>query len=163
MDLQTISSRTGIPSRTLRYVVDHKMIPTLHVTTRDNEVGRPRVFADDYGVAIACAALLLQAGVRRETAENCLRILAAVNTKPEAPSKGISIATVMERRFKSAIVEFGDGITGRLFLPFDDVDTGWLSMKPLAQLAKDYRPSVIFSLDIGRLILEIFGSPDQDN
>lgn len=160
MDLQTISSRTGIPSRTLRYVVDHKMVPTLRVKTRDNEVGRPRVFADDYGVAIACAALLLQAGVRRETAENCIRILAAVNTKPESPSKGISIATVMERRPKSAIVEFGDGVTCRLIFPLDDFDSGWLSISPPARLAKDYKPSVTFSLDIGKLISEIFGSSE---
>jgi hypothetical protein len=160
MDLQTISSRTGIPSRTLRYVMDHKMVPTIRVKILDNEVGRPRVFADDYGVAIACAALLLQAGVRRETVENCLRILAALNTNPSSPAKGISIATILQQKPESAIVDFGDGVTGRLRIPDTTVDTGWMSIEPLARLDKSYCPKVTISIDVGQLVTQILASPE---
>ncbi len=154
MDLQTIASRTGVPVRTLRYVMDHKIVPNVRARLLTNEVGRPRVFADDFGVGIACAALLLEAGVRRETVTNCIKIMAELNTRLHSLDRGISVATVIEKRL-NASVQFGDGKTGRLFLTDEEIDSGWITIEPVAKLGPSYQPTVMFELPLGHIIAKL--------
>ena len=78
--------------------MDHKLVPSVRVKVVDNEVGRPRVFADDYGVGIACAAYLMEAGLRRERVLECIQILSAFNSRPDSPSRGLTLANVIEKR-----------------------------------------------------------------
>ena len=157
MNLQTIATRTALRTRTLRYVMDHKIVPSAQVRVIHNEAGRSRDFADDLGVGIACAAFLLEAGMRREAVASCIQILAGLNTRPDSPAKGITLVTVISKRL-NAVVQFGDGVSGRLLLPEENIDSGWLSTQPLAKFDASYSPTVVVEIDIGRLLARLFDS-----
>jgi hypothetical protein len=154
MNLQSIAERTGLPLRTLRYVVDHKLVPNLRVRVSEHEVGRPRLFADDVGVAIACAALLLEAGLKRDAVERIIHALAELNFRPENPRKGLTIADIIRNR-TPAVILIGDGKNCRGLIESESLDSGWLQVRPLARLAKDYAPMVVVQFDLGRLVRQL--------
>jgi hypothetical protein len=77
MDLHTLEERTGLALRSLRYVLDHRLVPGLNIQLASKVAGRPRRFSDDAGFGIACAAVLLQAGVQRKRVHQFLKDLLA--------------------------------------------------------------------------------------
>lgn len=66
MDLQTIATRTALPVRKIRYVLDNRLLPGLRVAGQPDVVGRARSLTDLEGFAVACAATLLELGVKKE-------------------------------------------------------------------------------------------------
>ncbi|MCC7418711.1 MAG: hypothetical protein IT428_00380 [Planctomycetaceae bacterium] len=66
MDISQLHAATGISRRKLRYVLDHRLVPGLDIEIVPDEVGRPRKFAVDVGLAIVSAATLLELGLSHE-------------------------------------------------------------------------------------------------
>ena len=64
--LSTLSERTGIPVPRFRYVVDQGVLPVqFRQESGSHGRGTPRTFTPLEAFAIACAALMIEAGLRR--------------------------------------------------------------------------------------------------
>ena len=124
MNLQEIADRTGLPLRNLRYVVDREIVRTVKIKQLEHERGRPRVFSDDVGVAIGCAAWLLESGLNRKAVEHCLESMAELNFRPQTPRKGLSLADIIRHR-TAAVVQIGDGVNCRCII--ESASPGWLA------------------------------------
>lgn len=155
MDLQALSSRTGIDKRKLRYCLDHRLIPGLKIEVTQDEAGRPRKFADDVGFAIVCAAKLLETGLPHDTIRLFLKGIAELSIGSGDPS-GSALRSILERRLHPAIAQLGDSVNVRLFLEDLGYDSRWRAPGNPARLAQGYKPMVIVSLDIGSIMQKVF-------
>lgn len=61
MDISTLSEKSGIPPRTLRYVIDQELIPGF--APRHEGRGRARQFTEDEAVKLLLAATLFALGL----------------------------------------------------------------------------------------------------
>src|SRR5262245_37077023 len=113
MDLHTLAERTGLELRTLRYVLDHRLVPGLSVRLADDVAGRPRRFSDDSGFAIACAAALLQAGIQRKRVHQILKDLLTIRFAEAKGESVLALAAIL-RSPLPAMAHFGDGVNVRL-------------------------------------------------
>jgi hypothetical protein len=152
MDLQMLEERTGLALRTLRYVLDHRLVPGLNIQLASKVAGRPRRFSDDAGFGIACAAVLLQAGVQRKRVHQFLKDLLAITVKDSQGKSERALAALLKSPLP-ATAHFGDGINIRLTI--DKWDSGWIQPSTHAQLTSDYRPRVSVQLDLGRIRDEV--------
>jgi hypothetical protein len=84
MTLFAIARATGIPIRTLRYVLEHRVLPGAEKASRGHRVTREFTAFEAFG--IACAAALLDAGVRRPSVTQCMRRLTTRRGAGTAPS-----------------------------------------------------------------------------
>jgi hypothetical protein len=84
MELSAIARATGIRIRTLRYVLDHRVVPGAERASRGHRVTREFTAFEAFG--IACAAALLDAGVRRPSVTRCMRRLTTRRGAGTAPS-----------------------------------------------------------------------------
>jgi hypothetical protein len=75
--LAEIHQRTRIAESRLRYAVDQKLLPDLRSQCPIGSCGRgtARRFTDLEAFALACAVLLLEAGLRRQTVKDCMDCL----------------------------------------------------------------------------------------
>jgi hypothetical protein len=71
VQLKNIGQLIGIKTRTLRYVVDHDLVPGLPNNSQGRAV--PREFTQEESVLIALAAVLHDYGFRGEAATNIVR------------------------------------------------------------------------------------------
>ena len=162
MELQDIAEQTGLRLRMLRYVIDHSLISGLPVNTNDEALGRPRQFNIEDALVIACAATLLDGGVKREAVVQCVTSLRRLawegNPIPEVPPKNIlhrlknTDRSVLSSIFKdggSAFVMLGDGINIQVRMNAEN--TGWRQPETLARLGDEYQPQVTILLDLARL------------
>jgi hypothetical protein len=155
VDLQTLHERTGISKRKLRYCVDHKLIPELDIELAVDETGRPRKFAEDVGFGIVCAAALLQLGLPHDTIRLFLKGLLDITLGGDGPKKRALVA-VLERD-ASAVAHLGDGVNVRLVVEEYDYDSGWFAPGNPAPLAKEYKPVVTVTLNLGKIRDHVFG------
>jgi hypothetical protein len=72
MHIAEIAERIGLPVRQVRYVLDHGIMPGLKPAGEGR--GTPRYLTAFGAFGVACAALLLQAGLRREVVYACLAV-----------------------------------------------------------------------------------------
>ena len=79
LDLNELTSRTGIEPRRLRYVLDHKLVPRMRVESIKGKAGRPRTFTLVDAVCIVCAAHLLDLGLAHNTIRFFLGSLLQIN------------------------------------------------------------------------------------
>lgn len=84
MNLFAIARATGIPIRTLRYVLEHRVLPGAERASRGHRVTRQFTAFEAFG--IACAAALLDAGVRRPSVTRCMRRLTTRRGAGTSPS-----------------------------------------------------------------------------
>jgi len=70
LSLADIAVRTGLPLRTVRYCIDHSVLPLAEPSTVGR--GKVREYLPQEGFAIATAALLLDAGVKRNLVTACI-------------------------------------------------------------------------------------------
>ena len=66
MDITELAEIAGIERRRIRYVLDHELVPRLHLSFVEDAAGRPRQFYPDVGFIIACAARLLDFGLAHQ-------------------------------------------------------------------------------------------------
>ena len=84
MNLFAIARATEIPIRTLRYVLEHRVLPGTERASRGHRVTRQFTVFEAFG--IACAAALLDAGVRRPSVTRCMRRLTSRRGAGSSPS-----------------------------------------------------------------------------
>lgn len=155
MDLNQLHERTGISRRKLRYCLDHNLVPGVqHVT---DEVGRPRKFHDDVGFGILCAAKLLEQGLPHESIRFFLRSLMAISF-PKYPNASV-LSAICEHQHP-ARAHLGDGANVRLVVEEPAWDSKWFAPGNPAQLAPEYEPMVIVTLNLGRIYKKVLGSRD---
>lgn len=149
MDLQELEARTRFNRRKLRYVLDHNLVPGLEIEIAADRAGRPRKFHEDVGIAIVCAATLLEQGLAHETVRAFLRGLTQV-TIPANQSTKLALVVFLEQRGRGK-ARLGDGINCRITSTDHGWDTGWVAPGNPAALSAAYEPLVEIVLDLGRV------------
>jgi|GEM_PF-4487619 len=125
------------------------MLPGMRIKTNPERVGHPRSFTDTEGFGIACAAALLECGLKREAVIEFVDSLCGYIWK-KGP-KGRPPITALQSAFHSqreAIAMLGDGLNVRFQI--DERDTDWLQPGTFAQL-KDFQPRGEVRLNLGRI------------
>src|SRR4051794_16318914 len=104
MDLLTLAERTGIGPRRLRYAIYHALLPA--VPPVDRGKGAVRHFTDFEAFGVALAAMLLDAGMKRDVVGDCIN---AVVSKygAETPQDEIPLYRAFTAR-GAAVLEVGD-------------------------------------------------------
>lgn len=151
MDVQTISQRTGLPLRKIRYVLDHRLLPGMRIKTDENRHGHPRSFTPLEGFGIACATTLLVGGVKRDATIDFLDSLCTFSfPQTEGSKQKADRRTFLEEVWtsppdRSATVLLGDGLNVRFTL--GDRDSQWLQPGTFAEL-RAFHPKITVSLDL---------------
>lgn len=157
MDLQELHDRTGINLRRLRYCVDHKLVPDLHIDLTPGEAGRPRRFAEDVGFGIVCAAVLLDIGLPHERIRWLLRSLLEIKLSGKGPPKPTLVA-VLERPAPAQAYISDDGRV-RIVVAEYGYDSGWIvpgAGGVQAKPDKHYEPRGYVALNLGRIRDQVF-------
>jgi hypothetical protein len=151
LDIAEIASRTGIAPRRLRYVLDQKVIPLGDDASQGR--GSARRFSRYDGFALACAAFLLDAGLRRAVATNCMMLLGRFD-RPSPLLHEVPLLWAYSRA-NSGVLEVGDGINVRLWSGTNSgkggQNTGWWQASTGAKLREGYEPLVTVRIDIAKL------------
>lgn len=151
MLLQTVARLTRLPIRKVRYVLDHRLLPGVRVAGQPDLVGLARTLTDLEGFSVACAAVLLESGVRKETVVEFMTVLAEFPMGKSSRGKRPIVA--IQRAFGSTVAPaeamLGDGTNLRFRVGPED--TGWIQPGTYAPLAAGYQPRVVISIDLARL------------
>lgn len=149
-ELATISERTGLSMRRLRYCADEELAPHRQWFTSPNETGRARKIDSITAIFLACAGFLLEAGVKREAVKSLMGMVARF---PAPADVRTPLRTLLAARAtvwnEQAVVQVGDATHVRWKL--GEEHTGWISIRTKRTLAPDYRPKVIISVDLGQV------------
>jgi hypothetical protein len=153
MDLARISQLTGLSSRRLLYVLEHHVLPGTQSASRGRRVTRDFTGFESFG--IACAAWMLEAGLRRS-------VVAQIITALVAPQRGhggkIPLLEVFLQQHP-AVIEIGDLVNIRIVKQKDGPSAkaaSWLQAGTGAVL-KSYQPVVKVSIDVGEIRGKIIG------
>ena len=151
MDLQTIAELTRLPIRKIRYVVDHGLLPGRRVEGQPDLVGRARILTDLEGFAVACAAILLESGVKKETVVEFMAGLSMfpMGRIPRGKRSIYAIEKAFEQRDTAAEAFLADGMNLRF--KFGRDDTGWVQPGTYARLSHGYQPRMVISIDLASL------------
>src|SRR4051794_27578092 len=140
MTLAELADRTALLPRQLRYVLDHGLLPVGKIERRGR--GSPRTFTEFEAFGIACAALMLEAGLRQSVVRDCVGLLC----RYAGETRRVTDVPLFKafQPHKLARLEVGDGVNVRLHgsgpLSHQRFDTGWQQIATGAQLAGDYEP-----------------------
>lgn len=149
MDITTVARVSGLPIRTLRYVLEHGVLPNGDLASQGRRVTRS--FTGSTCFAIAIAAALIQAGQRRSVVADCLSVICK-ETKPLTQQVNCPLVRAYGASGRTTL-QIGDGVNVRVeavggFAPFD---TGWFQASTGVTLNKSYDPFVLLTLNVGRL------------
>jgi hypothetical protein len=149
MELQELAERTGIPLRTLRYVVDSRLLPGLEFEIAEREAGRPRRLAKDVAFGVACAGVLLYGGVRRATTH--FFMASVLDLRHELKTgmvwSGHEIISNFLEIGQTGQARLGDGVNVRLQFAttLGNFDTHWLESGH-SKLPVGYCPKLLIDL-----------------
>ncbi|MEX2140541.1 MAG: hypothetical protein WD894_14860 [Pirellulales bacterium] len=149
MDLQTIAARTGLPLRKLRYVFDHRLLPGLRVKHATEMTGHPRYLTSLEALGVACAAALVEGGMRREAVVDVLTGLTILRWSSNGPKQSL---TLLEKAGQTGVSPALASLADGAYLRFQigKRDTSWLNRTSFAVEA-DFRPRVIVQVDVAAL------------
>lgn len=150
MDIAAIVQRTGIPTRRLRYVLDHGVLPVGKQVSKGR--GAVRSFTDFEAFGLTCAALMLEAGLRRSLVRGCMDLLCGRYGRG-TPVHQIPFYQAFQSR-GAVSLEIGDGVNVRLHEPVGQgplLDTGWRQAETGAALQDGYEPLVLVRINVGSL------------
>lgn len=150
MDLTELSGKTAIDRRKLRYVVDHGLVPKLRIEIVGDEVGRPRHFAPDVGLAIVCAAKLLDLGLPHATIRLFLRGL--LESRFRKTDIQPALVWVLQRN-SPAFATLADGQWVRLTVGSENLP--WVPASTLPP-RNGFSPITTVILDIGQIRDQVF-------
>jgi hypothetical protein len=116
--LAEIAERTALPIERLRYVIDSHILPGrrhLKPGAGASNPGRgiPRAFTDDEAFALVVVVLMLQGGVRRRAAQDCMDLLVA-SLVPNSRRPRDILFTRMLHDERVVALEIGDGLNVQL-------------------------------------------------
>ncbi len=151
MELRHLAKLTGLPFRTIRYVVEHEIVPRSKVAIRGRGSVRPRLFGDETGILIACAASLLEGGIKRALVEKVVQCLQELE-RPVSRRKTELVFDAIALDVFDARIEVGDNRVVRIITgPPCDWESGWLDLESLEKVTETRQPTVIVQLDVGRI------------
>ncbi len=153
IDIKTLSERTGITVRLIRYVLDHELVPERTWMADEHAVGRARVFGQISGVFIAAAAYLLMAGYKRDG----VRDLIAAISKPRPNSRNsLNLPVIGDLLVygRSGRAQFADGRYVRWVV--NEKAGDWMDSQAPSQLPPDWIPKVIVEINVGAIRDQVF-------
>lgn len=166
-DIRDLAERSGLPHRTIRYVVDARRVLMMDEKGRIGR-GVPRRFADFEAIPLVIAAHLVESGLKNRTASEVINRLAKAKwiklPKPDIHGLRRSPPIVAVCSIRApALLEIGDRRIVRLTLTpkypsGESVTTGWLLIELGARVEDDFRPTVCTTIDVAR-IREAFRQP----
>jgi len=150
VEISDLARLLTIPARQLRYVFDHQVLPGSEGVSRGR--GLPRELTEFEAFGVACAAVLLHAGARRELVRRCLSVLIEM-----PPGSTSAMACPLGKAFEAiaATLNIADGAYVRI--GWTDRRgkasvSGWQALVAgVATPATDYEPVVQMTLDLARL------------
>ena len=147
MDIASLAKISGLPIRTLRYVLEHHVLPNSERASKGRRVTRSFSGFECFGIAIAAA--LIEGGQRRSVVAECLLVLCA-EAKPITRSVNCHLNKAYGATGKTRL-ELGDGVNVRIeavegYAPFD---TGWIQAATGVKVDKAYDPFVRLSINVG--------------
>lgn len=144
-ELSTISQRSGVELRKLRYCVDHELVPERTWFLAEHEAGRPRRFDSIAAVYLVCAARLLESGVRRDAVKSLMQQVGRLMKPGRNP---LNLPLIAEAFFSQAeaLIEYADGSHYRCRV--GKTDSGWLSFDGRLRPAPDFLPVAVISLNV---------------
>ena len=147
-DLKHVSDRLSLPIRRLRYVLDQDLVPYRDWLVVEDDVGHPRRFDEITAVYIACSALLLESGHKRDAIRDLMKAIGKVQPKGRNPlNVPILGQAVLSNR--SAVVKVGDGKYVRWIV--GKQDSGWVNPGPPPAKLKTYTPKIIVEVNLGEI------------
>jgi hypothetical protein len=152
-DLAEIARRSGLSPRKIRYILDQGLLPVGKISSRGR--GTRRIFVQSEAIAIALAAWMLEAGLKRALVRDCLGVLCQL---PSGGSRGVGLMKIPLYRAlaagPTARVEVGDWSYVRVHAASSPgrqaFDTGWMPLGGQA-VPSGYAPLVAVVLDIGQI------------
>ncbi len=150
MDIAEIATRAGLRPRKLRYVLEHNMLPML------NRIAQGKGVTRDYDArqafVLALAALLFEAGLRRDLVQEFLDHLNSVVTGKKSPGYGKLLDAVFADDAVTH-VEIADDANLRLVRKKATGEGGgrWVQITTGAGIAKGYEPLVVVRVAVGLL------------
>jgi hypothetical protein len=151
-DLAGIQNATGIRVQRLRYVIDQGLLPGGSGPSWQRGRGTPRVFTAYSAFGVACAALLLKAGLRLSVIKRCMEIVCSYNGDRHDVSEIPLYQAFMQR--STAHLEVGDGDYIRLQGSEDylrhPLSFGWIDIST-REVVEMYEPLVTIRIDVARL------------
>lgn len=154
LDLKTLSQRTGVSPRHLRYVLDHRLVPDQLLVDELPILGRTRVMDEISAVYIACAGSLLEAGFRSEVVRDMMSAFAVEKTRTRMTF--LVFRVVVEDQL-DARVEYADGRYVRWTVKKTVGE--WLDATQPKTKIGDLIPRTRFELNVG-MITRAVRSPD---
>ncbi len=149
MDIRELAARSGIEQRTIRYIVDHGTIPGVG---KDNgRRGGPRVLSERNAVAVAVAALLLHAGLKRRFVEGFVRgLLKRANDANTAPIEVEWLVGEVGSATAVMLLEIGDRRFLRILDDTEAASMGWRDLLTGSTVAT-FAPLVVVRIDVVEL------------
>jgi hypothetical protein len=151
MDIAELGRRTGLPTRRLRYVLDHRVLPGMKLWGEGR--GVPRFFASFESFGIALAAVLLKSGLRRSLVEACLVVAARYTKTMKIQERPLFQAFIA----RAGWLEVGDGQYLRLHGKgkgggiSHDFDTGWQPLQRNQSEPKAFEPLILVRINLTAL------------
>ena len=159
MDLLEIARRTGIEPRRLRYAIYHTLMPG--VSPVDVGRGSVRRFTEFEAFGIALAAMLLDAGLKRNLVTECIDLLAR-RAGRETPTNDIPLFRAFASR-GTARLDVADGRYVRLRIGSTvgrkSPETAWERTNGGRPVPTDYDPLVLLSVNVTPLREALRGKP----
>ena len=165
MDITELAEVTGIERRRLRYVLDHELVPRLHLSFVEDAVGQPRQFYPDVGFVIVCAARLLDFRLAHQQIRNFLTGLLELPysskqmfDSPSPRANESCIAVMLRRQDISAIAHCDEKSWVKVTFQLDHLkyETRWYSSVTKEFRPSNYKPFCFLSLDIARIRDQVF-------
>ena len=150
MDLRELAKKTNCSFRRLRYLVEHRIVPEPTVSFHGRGSVRPRVFSEATGVLIACGAILLDAGIKREIVQRVIEVLPMIAVKTVS-RKQIALWEDLMADDVKVITVIADGRLIRLDTDYSIDKTGWIDLTSLKQVKLAETPIVTLHIDIGQV------------
>lgn len=152
MDIKTLSERTGIPVRQIRYIIDNEMVPDGAWSVDDLAVGRARSFTDSGAIYVTCAALLLNAGYKRDSITNLMRVV-TMSVPVRVPEgwmpQTLSFFDYIVARSGTGRLQYADGLYSRWLT--DDYKSEWIEVAKPNAANPNLIPKVLLELNIGEI------------
>ena len=158
--LAEIAKRAALPIERLRYVIDSRILPGwrhLKPGAGASNPGRgiPRAFTDDEAFALVVVVLMLQGGVRRRAAQNCMDLLTAtVVPNSRRPRDVLWTRVVLEKAIVA--LEIGDSLNVRLVfegvpLPMNsELPRTWIQ-PPTGATVENYDPLLVVRINLAKI------------
>ena len=160
MEIQQIARQCRLAPRKVRYVLDQKLLPRFRGRKRCDLPGQPRAYSPFESYFIAAAALLYDAGIKRQTIHGLFQCLGDAtcpvtkffSAEPSARQReqgepASILGAIYSWAEKSSYLTIGDGHAVQIRL--GRLESTWFDPRTCLTLVQNFQPRVVvqFQLD----------------